>query len=154
MGIRTQSLKHKETGYERLRSIVRNISDITFNTKTDLVVVEGPSFASKGRSTHQIAGLWWLVTYVLHVNGQPFAVAPPTVVKKYLTGKGTASKDDMVREATKRYSKFDGDNNQADALALLAIGADKLGVPFMHMPQVNRSVLDKVDWPESVISRG
>jgi crossover junction endodeoxyribonuclease RuvC len=144
----TTVIQTKEKEYKRLRCIVREIRDTIFdNTNVDLVVVEGPSYGSTGRAFHQIAGLWWLVTYILTVNEQPFAVVPPTSAKLYLTGSGRASKDDMVREATRRFDWFKGDNNQADALALCAMGLDWFGLPVVRMPEKNRGALTKIDWP-------
>jgi Holliday junction resolvasome RuvABC endonuclease subunit len=147
----TVSITTREKGYPRLRYILNEIRAIVLDrTKVDLVVVEGPSYGSTGRSFHQIAGLWWLITYVLTVNSQPFAVVPPTSAKLYFAGSGRANKDDMVREATRRFDWFNGDNNQADALALCAMGWDWLGLPITKVPEKNRKALERIEWPIEV----
>jgi Holliday junction resolvasome RuvABC endonuclease subunit len=45
-------------------------------------------------------------------------VVPPTVLKKYVTGKGTAKKADMVKSVNERWSAGIKNDNLADAYAL------------------------------------
>jgi Holliday junction resolvasome RuvABC endonuclease subunit len=69
-------------------------------------------------------------------------------VKKYLTGKGTAGKDEVMMAVARRFAWFDGDNNEADALGLAAATADHYGAPMVAMPALNRTALAAVTWPE------
>jgi len=48
-------------------------------------------------------------------------------LKKYATGSGRASKDDMVKAAEERFDKKMFDDNEADALFILAWAIDELG---------------------------
>ncbi len=59
------------------------------------VWIEGYSFQSTGR-TFQIGENTALLKHKLEQNGFSYQVVPPTVVKKHLTGKGNASKIQMV----------------------------------------------------------
>lgn len=115
---------------------------------TDLVVLEGLAYSrTTGRASTR-AGLWWLVREALDVLGLPVAVVPPTTRARYATGKGTAGKDDVIREVTKRFPWFAGRNDEADAVILGCMGADHLGAPWVSLPATHRAALAAVEWPE------
>jgi crossover junction endodeoxyribonuclease RuvC len=115
----------------------------------ELVVIEGPAFASKMGSAHDRSGLWWLIVADLHDRGIPVAEVPPTSLKRYATGKGNANKGAMVEAATRRFPDVEtsGDDNRCDALFLAAMGHDRLGRPLTSMPAAHRSSLGSVRWP-------
>lgn len=150
----TETLKPsaKLRGHPRMTWLRDAILDHTRGA--DLVVVEGPSYGNQGAQRqsghHERAGLWWLVTHALWAADMPVAVASPASVKKYATGRGNASKDEVLLAVSRRFAWFDGDNNAADALILAAAGADFLGAPMVSMPQLNRSALDGIEWPDLV----
>lgn len=52
------------------------------------------------------------------VFGTDPTVVPPTSLKKFVTGKGTASKDDMVSAVQSKWAKDITNNNVADAYGL------------------------------------
>lgn len=52
------------------------------------------------------------------VFGTDPTVVPPTSLKKFVTGKGTASKDDMVKAVQSKWSPDVTNNNIADAYGL------------------------------------
>lgn len=52
------------------------------------------------------------------VFGTDPTVVPPTSLKKFVTGKGTASKDDMVSAVQSKWAKDITNNNLADAYGL------------------------------------
>jgi hypothetical protein len=55
----------------------------------------------------------------------------------------------VIAAAARRFAWFEGDNNQADATLLSAMGYDFLEMPVVAMPQVNREGLVKVEWPDA-----
>jgi crossover junction endodeoxyribonuclease RuvC len=116
----------------------------------DLVVVEGPAYSRQAsqQGHHERAGLWWVTIRALWRRGVPYAVVTPGGLKRYATGKGTASKDEVLVAVTRRFDWFAGDNNAADALVLAAMGADHLGTPLATMPDKHRGALDAVTWPD------
>lgn len=117
-----------------------------------LVVIEGPSFGqARQGGQHDRAGLWWLTVDHVHGAGIPVAEVPPSVLKKYITGKGNASKDEMLAAVIRRYpGVMVSANDEADALALVALGARHLNEPIDTMPAVNCQALAKVRWPEGI----
>jgi len=145
----TGTLTTKLRGYDRLEWLRQQIDHIayTVDEEATLVVVEGPAFGAKGDAYHQLAGLWWLITWHFARARLPFAIVPPSLLKKYATGLGNASKDQVLMATARRFPDFAGGNDEADALWLAAMGADRLGVPLVQMPAANRAALDKVQWP-------
>ena len=135
-------------GADRLMWIRDTLTD-RWLANVDLAVVEGPSYGSAARQSghHERAGLWWLVRCALASRGVPTAVVAPACLKRYATGKGNAGKDRMVLEAARRFSWFEGTEDEADALWLAAAGTDHLGHPYVTMPAHNRDALEKVEWP-------
>jgi crossover junction endodeoxyribonuclease RuvC len=122
----------------------------------DWVVVEGPSYGSQGaqQGHHERAGLWWMVADKMSSTKAQWIVVAPTSLKKYATGKGNASKDQVLSAAINRYREFPvDDNNVADALVLAAMGRDALGIPLATVPKVNRDALDKVQWPVAAVTQ-
>ena len=104
--------------------------------RPDLVVIEGPSYQSKGPGTWDRAGLWWLLYTALCARGVPVAVASPASRMRYATGAGQASKGKVI-----------------DAVVLCAMGADQLGCPLAPVPKTHRLALAKgkgVEWPEAI----
>jgi Holliday junction resolvasome RuvABC endonuclease subunit len=59
-----------------------------------LVMIEDYSMGSKGKVFH-IAENCGILKHELYVNEIPFATVPPTVLKKFATGKGNSSKEEM-----------------------------------------------------------
>lgn len=152
--IRTGPGDHLADQHDRLTHIVNEIAERTAAGLTgapDLAVIEGPSYGSNGAGTWDRAGLWWLVIDRLFREGVPVAVVPPTVLKRYATGKGNATKPDMRMALYQRLGLDLRDDNQVDAIWLRAMGLDQLGCPLVDMPQAHRAALDKVTWPALTI---
>lgn len=115
----------------------------------DLVVIEGPSYASVGAGTFDRSGLWWMVVDRLITNDIPLAVMTPKSRAKYVSGNGNAKKDQCMIAAVRRFPMFEITGNDiADAVTLMAAGRDHLGAPLVVMPDTHRRALDAVAWPE------
>ena len=60
------------------------------------VFIEGYAFATSGKShVRSVAENTGLLKHKMHKIKQPFTSIPPTVIKKYATGKGNANKELM-----------------------------------------------------------
>lgn len=79
--------------YENIASWVLSIIE-PFDKKETEILIEDYSFGSKGR-VFNLAENCGLLKYLLYKNGYNFSTVAPTVVKKYATGKGNASKEKM-----------------------------------------------------------
>jgi len=96
-----------------------------------LVVIEGPSFASREQAgqAHLRAGLWWSLVNDLTASGCDLVEVPPKTLKKFATGSGNASKSDMRMALFKRGGLDLADDNQVDAWWLREAGLHLLGDP-------------------------
>lgn len=72
---------------------------------------------------------------------------PPASLKRYATGRGNASKAEVLVAAVTRLGYMGADHNVADAMWLHAMGRDLLGDPVVEMPAAHRRALDAIDWP-------
>lgn len=112
-----------------------------------VAVVESPAFSAASTSSRESGYLWWRV--VEFVTGEPFGMeyvtATPMQVKKYATGSGKAEKEQMVRATLREFPAFDGNNDEADALWLAAMGAHWLGEPCVSVEQAFRTL--PAAWP-------
>lgn len=88
-----------------------------------LVAIEGYAMGSKTRP--QMAGeLGGHLRLLLWQAGIPYIIVPPTLVKKFTTGKGTSPKEVMMMEVFKRWGYESPCNNSCDAYALSRIAAE------------------------------
>lgn len=139
---------NKKAGiHTRMDEVVTVICD-RYLAGVDLVVIEGISFGSPD-TNRQIAGLNWIIRRELWKRDVPFASVPPASLKQLMTGKGNASKADVVREVTRRCPWFDGGEDESDAVACAALAAERLGLPLVSVPKAWRdAAMAKVQWPD------
>lgn len=113
-----------------------------------VVVIEGLAFGAQGRAVLDLAGLGAVVRLALLEAGLLFADVPPSVLKKFATGKGNAPKEAMLAAAIRRLDYAGHDGNEADALWLLQACLTHYGLPgAVALPQVQRDALAVVPWP-------
>lgn len=79
---------------DRFDQITSWCLSIIEENRVDYVMLEDYSFASTGR-TFQIGENFGLLKYKLRCSKIPFKTVPPTVLKKFATGKGNAKKLDL-----------------------------------------------------------
>lgn len=147
-GHRTDSWDTRET------RIVRQVVDVMAHVPSEaiLAVIEGPAYGKNLPSSFDRAGLWWGIKSAVRARGIPTAICPPTTRASWATGKGNADKAAVVDAisqmwpATRLYN-----DDQADALVLASIGAQRLGVQ-LPFPLKDRHHLacDSVAWPAEV----
>lgn len=133
---------------DRIVDLANRIVD--YVTIADIVAVEGPSLGqARQGGTFDRSGLWWLVVTKLAHERVNVAEIPPAVVKKYSTGKGNASKDQVLLAVARRYPEYPvADNNQADALILAAMAARALNKPIEpSLPVLQATAVTRVAWP-------
>ncbi len=117
--------------YERIVDIQENLSDGEKWQAPDLIVIEGFSYGSKGRSVFDIAYLGWRIReeleWLKEQDNIPWLEVPPSQLKKFATGQGNANKEIILQQVYKRWGVEFSDNNQADAYVLAQIGRAYLG---------------------------
>jgi Holliday junction resolvasome RuvABC endonuclease subunit len=90
------------TDQERYENIATWVLGILSNFDKDkiYIMIEDYSFGSKGK-VFNLAENCGLLKYLLYKNGYRFFTVPPTVVKKFATGKGNATKEKMYEAFVK-----------------------------------------------------
>ena len=96
---------------EIIKSIPENVTSVYIE---DVFVGHGPSAGASLR----LAILAGTVRAGLRDKGIGFTIVQPTMVKKFITGKGNANKDLVMMMVLKKYGIETKDNNQADACVM------------------------------------
>ena len=137
----------KLRGWERVAAITEAIDDLA--SVSDLVVIEGYSFGSRGATLFQIAELGGIVRCDLVREHTPYVDVPPSTLKRFATGRGNATKIDMVVAARERFGLCGTtDDNECDAFLLWALARQWYGLPIASIPKTHLQGLEKVSWPE------
>ena len=131
----------------RLDRTSARISELVAACDPAVVVVETAYFSTENDSSaHRRAGLWWAVVGSIE-RSVPIIDVAPAQLKKWLTGRGDATKDQMVGTVVNKWGRdvFAGEHNddRADALAAASLGACILGVAVPH--------LDMTDYRKAVV---
>jgi Holliday junction resolvasome RuvABC endonuclease subunit len=147
---RTSTIRAKGSGMERLRFIRDHVVDLTADA--DLVVIEGYAYAAR-QQAHQIGELGGVVRYALWTNHIAYMDVPPSTLKKFATGNGSANKYAVLAAAVRRLGYDGTDDNEADAIWLREIGRQLLPHPAaIAMPKAQTAALERLQLPEEVMA--
>lgn len=108
------------TDYEKIKfGVIREyLDDLKKEYRIDLVCVEGifvhPGYNQSSQTLLKLHG--FLMGYFLDV---PFASIPPSVIKKIITGKGNAKKEEVRRILEESFNFQFKNDDESDAMALL-----------------------------------
>lgn len=142
-GARDDNLHDRHNRLLRIREAV-----LSWCRGADLIVVEAPAYSKAQGHNHDRSGLWWLTIHALIALDIPVVTVTPTGRAKYATGRGNASKDEVLAAVVRRYPTPEvTNNNEADALTLAAMGHDALGHPLATVPASHRTALTAITWP-------
>lgn len=156
IGDETYGINTKNTdGPTRLLRIRSEIAEIfqdhqAINKKT-LVAVEGYSFASRHSHAHSLGEVGGVVRLWLYEQGIRYVVIAPMARAKFATGRGTASKAEVISAVSARTGLLwagKGAEDKCDAWVLQEMVLTNYGNPRHDWPVVNREALVKVEWPE------
>ncbi|MEV5451644.1 hypothetical protein [Streptomyces sp. NPDC052535] len=135
---------------ERIAAMT-HLLDTVYNAigKPDLVVMELPAVSRSGGGAHERGWFWWELFHRLITTDTPVGLMAPNARALYATGKGNAPKGAVIDQVSRRYPAWttEGNDNAADAVALMAAGRDWLGHPLTTLPKTHRAALDKATWP-------
>lgn len=115
------------SGMPRLIKIETDVKDVVY-PYCELVVMEGLSFQSNAPSAKERAGLSYILQRSFYYCQLLCVQVPPLLLKKFVIGNAkNAEKSLMLREVYKRWGIDAGNDNEADAIGLVMIGACLLG---------------------------
>jgi len=110
--------KPKEDADKRIIALEKDFKFISQIAGLYSIYIEGPSFASTGAFVLQMGALHYYLRIFLLKKGVEFKIITPGTLKKFVTGKGTAKKELMLKNVFKRWGADFDDNNLADAYSL------------------------------------
>ncbi len=104
---------------EQLQDYGREIAN--YANTPDVVCIEGFSFGSKGKAVSTQYGIGFAIRFALRDMGIKYIVPTPGQVKKFATGSGSSSKDNMVLPIFKKWGFEHDSDNVRDAFVLAQI---------------------------------
>lgn len=104
---------------KRMVTLTENI--VNQLQESDIICIEGFSYGSKGRGISFQFGLGHAIRNAMFENGAKYIVVSPGQLKKFATGKGNTSKDNMILPIYKRWGYEHDSDNVRDAFVLAHI---------------------------------
>ncbi len=115
-------IKPPTRGVERLEFIRNELRTLCDLCNPSMIVYEGYSMGSHTGRAFDIGELGGVLKMFAFGNGYPVLLVPPTVLKKFVTGKGNASKEEVILKLYKRFGYEAPQNDEADAIGLYLFG--------------------------------
>lgn len=136
-------------GIERLDHISSALLNLANQAPSEPVfVIEGYSFSSRNSQAHSIGELGGVVRFRLWQNNIRFVDVPPTCRAKFATGRGNASKNEVMSAVSARTGIVfagKGADDICDAWILEEIGLFLLGQARFSWPASHTEALAKLD---------
>lgn len=124
----------KLTGEPRINAIAARVMDLISHHTPALIVLEDYAVGRFAGAAIVSISIGSVVRFLLWQNEIPFIVVSPTALKKFVTGKGNAKKENMILEVYKRYGYTAPTNDEADA-----VGLAMLGTCIQHPAKFNKA---------------
>lgn len=142
---------HPIDRYRFIRSSIAEVlsQDILHEGEVPVVAIEGYAFSKRSSHAHAQGELGGIVRLWLRENSFPYVEVPPMNLKKFVTGKGNATKSDMVSSVTLRTGvewAGKGSEDRVDAWGLRQMLLAHHDSPEYAWPAKNMEALDKIDW--------
>ena len=134
--------------FERVDHIADIIMEKVEQVNPELVVMEDYFVGLNKQVTIMIVVLGTIMRYRLLNSGRGYLSIAPTQVKKFLTGSGTAKKDNMLKCIYQRFGFDTNSNNLADACAIAHVGSAFLKYKAGNIDELKKyelEVLKKID---------
>ena len=108
--------------------------------KDDIIAIEGFSYASRGKGVSFQFGYGYSVQIELYKRDFDFLIVSPSQVKKFATGRGNSSKDDMILPIYKRWGYEHESDNVRDAFILAQIA--RATISDVKLTKFQKEVID------------
>lgn len=112
-------------GIKRLQLIATSVWSLVEEYQPDQVFIEGYAYGNKF-SLVLMVEIGTVIRYSLYQQGRSWWNVPPTQLKKWVTGKGTAKKKDMATFVKNRWGFTSPSDDVVDAYALARLGWEHL----------------------------
>lgn len=118
----------KVKGIQRYIAVVTHIMERIEEHKPDRIVVEGYSLNMKhASSVIPLVELGGMLRFMLHLDGLSWLDPRATELKKFVTGKGTSKKEEVMLHVFKRWEYSAANSDLADAYVLACMGLLHIG---------------------------
>lgn len=107
-----------ERGFQRLQLIADDVMRTLDIWRPELVAVEGYAYVRNIHAFITLVEIGTTIRSVLYRLNLPWIEVPPTVLKKWTTGKGNATKDQMAAAVKARWQYHSPSHDIVDAFAL------------------------------------
>jgi hypothetical protein len=134
-------IRPKKAGDRRLGEIKTNVMEFVEGSELVLLEMLPPNMMGAG-ITGMVQGV---IRDELQAEGIHYGDIGPSALKKYATGRGTASKTEMALAALKRGGHEFTDHNLCDGWWAWVMANDYLGQPVFPLPAANREMLRKIE---------
>lgn len=112
----------KQHGFLRLQLVAKQVEDTLAVWNPDLVVVEGYAYCKNISAFVVLVEVGTVIRSVLYKARLPWVDVPPTVLKKWTTGRGNAKKEQMAVSVSERWKFESKSHDIIDAFALAQMG--------------------------------
>lgn len=116
----------KLDGFERIQKLCGKVIELKEEFNPDLIVIES-MFVGHVSSAITVIQIGSFIRFFLWQEGILYLDVPPTVLKKWVVGSGTAKKEQVMMAVLKRWGYESKTNNIADAVGLGMFGLCCLG---------------------------
>lgn len=120
--IATKPTKSLQERINRMTGLATKSLDLATKFSPEVILIEGYAFNARGSSGISLGELGMLVRYFLKDASEVFLEVPPTTLKKFITGKGNASKVEVASSLSSKFNKIFKSDNAADAYGLAQLG--------------------------------
>lgn len=112
----------------------------------DLCVLESYAFG-RIQQAHHLGELGGVVRVALADADIRFVDIAPSSLKMFATGKGNASKDEVLASVIRRYAYAGHSKDEADSLVLWHMAQAHYGTTGAPLNEAQRKALAKIEWP-------
>mgnify|MGYP002640199130 CR=1 FL=1 len=138
----------KTKGVERLVELRNVMLELMTEQSVDIVLIEGYAFNARNSQSHALGELGGVLRVAIHEADINAIEIPPTVRAKFATGRGNASKSEVVSAVSARTGilfEGKGADDMCDAWILQEMSWASRGRSKYDWPKQNLEALEKID---------
>lgn len=129
------------SGFERVHTAKTWLESVISSYTPDIVVIEGYAYAN-AYTLVTLVELGTAFRLGLYELGQTWYNCPPTVLKKFVCGKGTVKKEQILLEVYKHWGVSFSSSDEADSFGLAMMGLALSKEPGVPITAVQRRVAE------------
>jgi len=151
VGDKMFSYNPKTKGVERLIEIRDLMISLIEDESVDAVVIEGYAFGARNSHAHGLGELGGVLRVAVREADICLVDVPPTLRAKFATGRGNASKSEVVSAVSARTGilfEGRGADDMCDAWLFREMAWAAKGRSKYEWPKLNLDALEKIDWTE------